>query len=82
MVGRLWWTPPPELLQLNTSEESAYQLPRDLRCGSVLIECDKCDGNKGHLLWPDLSRWLRKPFDDYVRTGKKQTVTLPRHLLG
>jgi len=46
------------------------------------MHCADCDGNKGHMLWPDLSRFLRKPFDDYMRSGKtprtrkKQTVTL------
>ena len=77
-VGRLWWTPEPEPLLLNTSEIVQYTLPRNLRNGQpVLIGCTGCDGNKGHPLWPDLSRFLRKPFDDYVRTGNKQTVTLP-----
>lgn len=79
LVARLWWTPEPEPLRLNTSEQTQYLLPRDLRnTDPVLIECVKCDGNRGHLLWPDLSRWMRKPFDDYVRIGKRQTVTLPR----
>jgi hypothetical protein len=85
MVARLWWTPEPERLLLNTSEITQYLLPRDLRnTAPVLIECSKCDGNKGHLLWPDLSRWLRKPFDDFVRSGMRnpETITLPRSHLG
>jgi hypothetical protein len=48
LVGRLWWTPEPEPLLLNTSEIVQNKLPRDLRNNlPVLVECDSCDGNKG-----------------------------------
>lgn len=77
MVGRLWWTPDPEPLLLNTDAIVQHPLPRSLRCGPVLIECVSCDGNKGHN-FEDVYALLRKPFGDYVRTGKKQTVTLLR----
>ena len=75
----MWWTPDPEPLLLTTSAVEEHELPRHLRnTQPVLMQCASCDGNKGHLLWDDLSRYLRKPFDDYVRTRKKQTITLPR----
>jgi hypothetical protein len=78
MVGRLWWTPEPEPLRLNTSQIVQYQLPRNLRnARPVLMQCVACDGNKGHNR-EDVYALLRKPFGDYVRTGKKQTVTLLR----
>jgi integrase len=52
MVGRLWWTPEPQLLQFQTSSTSGYQLARDLRNdGRMLVHCASCDGNKGHLRW-------------------------------
>ena len=80
MVGRLWDTPEPEPLQLNISEQFVYTLPRNLRCDPVLMECDSCDGNKGHN-FEEVYALLRKPFGDYMRTGKKQTITLLRPLM-
>jgi hypothetical protein len=78
MVGRLWWTPEPGQLLVQTSSITGHLVPRHLRDHEpVSIGCTSCDGNKGHPLWPDLSRFLRKPFDEYVRTGKAQTITLP-----
>jgi hypothetical protein len=74
MVGRLWWTPEPGPLLVQTSRTIGYLVPRDLRYEPVLMGCASCDGNKGHNR-EDVYVLLRKPFGDYVRTGKKQTVT-------
>jgi hypothetical protein len=75
MVGRLWWTPEPEPLQLNISEQFAHQLPRSLRCDPVLMECDPCDGNKGHN-FEDVYGLLRKPFLEFEAGGRRKPVVV------
>jgi hypothetical protein len=75
LVGRLWDTPEPELLQLNTSEVTAYRLPRNLRCDPVLMECDSCDGNKGHN-FEDVYGLLRKPFLEFEAGGRRKPVVV------
>jgi hypothetical protein len=84
MVGRLWWTPEPELLQFQTSSTSGYQVARDLRGdGRMLVHCASCDGNKGHLRWEPY-RPLAQGFKKYLQSGdspgtrRAQTITLPR----
>jgi hypothetical protein len=76
LVARLWSTPEPEPLRLNVDEISQWQLPRSLEC-VIPMGCASHDGNKGQQM-VDLCALLAEPFAKYVRTGKKQTVTLPR----
>jgi hypothetical protein len=80
LVGRLWWTPEPEPLLLNTDEIVQYRLPRDLRYAQqVLMECNACDGNKGHN-FEDVYGFLRKPFLEFEAGGRRKpmVVTLQR----
>jgi hypothetical protein len=76
MVGRLWWTPEPELLLLNTDEIVQHPLPRDLRNAQpVLMECNACDGNKGHN-FEDVYGLLRKPFLEFEAGGRRKPVVV------
>jgi hypothetical protein len=75
MVGRLWWTPEPEPLRMNTSQIVQYRLPRNLRCSPVLMGCASCDGNKGHNR-EDMYALLRKPFLEFEAGGMRKPVTV------
>jgi hypothetical protein len=74
LVARLWWTPDPEPLRLNTSSITVYTLPREV-AGLAILLCVKHDGNKGqqHV---DLHEFLSPAVGEYSRTGRVQTVTL------
>jgi hypothetical protein len=76
LVARLWWTPEPELLQLNTSDIGVSHVPRDIR-GTAMMGCPYHDGNKGQRLI-DLRQLLGEAFAKYEDTRKIQEVTLPR----